>query len=336
MQAGPIAPMETQGKKHLGHWWRHAIFALALVCLGSAARGQMFSRALQEAWSGQDLAETHDHPVIETAGHVSNQSSDSQVFWWDSFGKVRFNRNDPDSPLIEYRLLTIGAGTEGSSIKATMDEIDAALGFHVGKLGDWDVAAMLGAGFSSTHPFVNSTGVFGIGHLTAEQAIDRQNSLLVSVDYQGNSGLLPDIPLPGFAWIHRSKSFDALMGYPLSRIRWQMTQRLVFALQYNVPYSADADLEYRITRHLGLYANAANFCQGFVLASGDITNRQFYQMRRVEAGVRFIRQPLIDASIGVGYAFDQEFSSGYDVQNLQPIGQISNEPYLALVVRGTF
>jgi hypothetical protein len=88
--------------------------------------------------------------------------------------------------------------------------------------------------------------------------------------------------------------------------------------------------------HFGLYANTANFFQGFVTASGDITNRQFYQMRRVEAGFRVIDNPLFDASIGIGYAFDQEFSRGFDVRNMRPIGHISNEPYIAIVLRGTF
>lgn len=308
----------------------------ALACTSSMARGQSFSRILQESWNGDDLAETYDHALVENTGHVTNQNADSQMFWWDSFGRVRLNNNQANSPLIAYRLLTIGAGTEESSIKATMDEIDLALGVHLGKFGNWDIGAVLGAGFSSTHPFVNSSGVYGIGHVTAERLVDESDSFLLSVDYEGNGGLLPDVPLPGFAWIRRADPVNLLIGYPLSRIHWQATQRLELALQYNVPFSADADLEYHVTPHLGLYANAANFFQGFVLASGDSTDRQFYQMRRVEVGVRIIQQPLIDASIGVGYAFDQEFSDGFDARNLEPIGQISNEPYVAFVVRGTF
>jgi hypothetical protein len=50
--------------------------------------------------------------------------------------------------------------------------------------------------------------------------------------------------------------------------------------------------------------------------------------------VRFIFDPLIDASIGIGYAFDQSFSDGYDVRSLRPVAQISNEPYIAIIVHG--
>ena len=59
-------------------------------------------------------------------------------------------------------------------------------------------------------------------------------------------------------------------------------------------------------------------------------------MRRVEAGVRFIFDPWIDASLGIGYAFDQSFSTGFDVRNLTTFSRISDEPYLSLVLRGTF
>jgi hypothetical protein len=313
--------------------------AIAVIGLTSVARGQTFSRMLQQSWSGNNLAETYDHPVVQNTGHIDNVDggkSDSQVTWWDSFGRVRFDRDDAQSPFVGYRVLTIGASTDGRFIKATMDEIDAALGIHLGSFDGWNVGAMLGAGFSSTHPFVNSSGVFGIGHVTGEMAVDDHNSMLLSVDYEANAGLLPDVPLPGFAWIHRRSGLDAMLGFPLSRLRWDPLPKLDIKARYNVPFSADLDAEYRLLRHVGFYANAANFFQGFVTASGDITDRQFYQMRRVEAGVRVINYPLFDASIGVGYAFDQEFSRGFDVRNIRPIGHLSNEPYIALVLRGTF
>ena len=104
-----------------------------------------------------------------------------------------------------------------------------------------------------------------------------------------------------------------------------------------MPYTADADIEYRLMPHFGLYADVGNFFQGFVIHTTDVsTNRQFYQMRRAETGVRFIFDPWVDASVGVGYAFDQGFSDGFDIRDMRPIGHISNEPYIAFVLRGRF
>ena len=320
---------------------------LLLLGCASLAHAQTFSRLTQDTWNGTDLAETYDHPIIEADTHVNQPkpystdsglgNQDSQIIWWDSYGQVRFNRNDQDSPFVGYRILTITTGTDDRLIKSTMDEFDGTIGLHLGTHDGWTLGTVLGAGYSSTHPFVNTTGIFGIGHATAEHPIDDKNSFLLSVDYEGNGGLLPDVPLPGFAFIHKGKELNALVGYPFSKVLYEPPGPFQFSAQYNVPYSAMADVEYRIVPHFGLYANAANFFQGFEIAGEDrTTDRQFEQMRRVEAGVRVIDQPLFDASIGIGYAFDQAFSDGYDVRDLRPIGHIGNAPYVAFVLRGTF
>jgi hypothetical protein len=315
------------------------------VILATIAHGQSMSRLSVQPWHDSDLLETYDHPVIQAKGNVSGVpgGDESNVFWWDSFGRVRFDRHNQDSPFAAYRLLTIDAGTDSQKgIKSTMDEFDLAVGVHLGELAGWRWSTVLGAGYSSTHPFVHTTGIFGIGHLLAEHPLDADDSLVLSVDYEGNGGLLPDVPLPGFALVRHTPKLEAVVGYPLSRIVWRPNEPLEVTALYNVPYSADVDVEYRLLKHFGVYADAANFFQGFVVAhgngepDGDITNRQFYQMRRVEMGVRLIYGQWIDASIGVGYAFDQQFSRGYDVRGLTSVGSISNEPYIALMLRGSF
>jgi hypothetical protein len=323
-------------------WNNWKIALLLFVVVTGSARAQTMSRLTLDPWHGTDLAETYDHPLIEQHGHADNNPSGSQVFWWDSYGRVRFNRQEQESPFVAYRVLAIDAGTDSQFIKSSMWDIDLAVGIHLGQVDGWKVSTVLGAGYSSTHPFVHTTGIFGIGHLLFERPIDDNDALVLSVDYEGNGGFLPDVPLPGFAFVHREEKIDYVLGYPLSKIVWRPAPPWEFSVNYTVPFSGDVDAEYHVAKHFGLYANAANFFQGFVVArsannpTGDITNRQFYQMRRVETGVRLIFDPWIDASLGIGYAFDQEFSTGFDVRNLTPFSHISNEPYISLVLRGTF
>lgn len=322
------------------------LLAVFLVSTSSIASAQSFSRLTLDTWNGTDLAQTFDHLIIQPSGQVNSApagANDSQVFWWDSFGRVRLDRKNPDSPFVGYRILTIDAGTDSRFIRSTMDEFDIALGLHLGELAGWKFSTMLGVGYSSTQPFVHTTGVFGIGHLLAERSLGPNDSLVLSIDYEGNGGLLPDVPLPGFAWRHHlGDELYMMLGFPMSKIVWKPAPALEISALYTMPFSADVGIEYRLAKHFGLYANAGNFFQGFVTArsngqpSGDVTNRQFYQMRRAEAGVRIVLDPWIDASIGLGYAFDQGFSRGFDVRDLKAIGHISDEPYLAIVLRGTF
>ncbi len=322
---------------------KYIVAGLVLISLFACnARAQSMARYTLDSWQEKDIAATYDHPIVEAGGHVNNAPSDAQMFSWDSFGRVRINRKDQDAPFFAYRILTIDAGTDSRFLPSSMDDFELALGLHLGELDGWKLASVLGAGYSSTHPFVHASGVFGIGHVTAERQLDDQNALVLSADYEGNGGLLPDVPLPGFALVHHEAKADWMLGYPMSKLAWRPLERLEIMAGYTVPFTADLDVEYRLARHFGLYGDAGNFFQGFVQArnngqpSGDITNRQFMQMRRVEMGVRVIFDPLVDASIGVGYAFDQGFSDGFDVRDLRPVSHISDEPYLAIVLRGRF
>src|SRR5882724_9564008 len=83
---------------------------LSLVVFGVAeARGQSMAHLTLDPWHERDLAETYDHPMVQAGGHVNGAPSDTQVFAWDSFGRVRLNRDNPDSPFVGYRILTIDA-----------------------------------------------------------------------------------------------------------------------------------------------------------------------------------------------------------------------------------
>ena len=312
-------------------------FAASIVCiLNPSARAQSMARDTLDPWHDKDLAITFDHPIEEMQGHASNAPSDSQVFWWDSFGRVRLDRNDPNSPFIAYRILTMDVGTDSRYIASTMDDLTLAAGLHLGQVAGWNITTILGAGYTGTHPFVNEKGTFGVGDLMAEHSLNADTSLVLAVDYAGDGGFLPDIPLPGFAFVHQSKTLDYTLGFPLNRVNWRPIDKLEISAAYTVPYTAKLDAEYRIQPHVGVYGLAENFFQGFVERGQDSTDRQFYQMRRVEAGVRIVFDPWVDVGVGIGYAFDQTFSRGFDIRDMQAFSRISNEPYIALVLRGSF
>ena len=311
-----------------------ALATCALLFLNSRADAQSFARFTTEPWNGTDFVATYDHPIFENSGHVKDSSLVTHMDWWDSFGRVRLDKNSDDSPFVAYRIFTSNSGSDSPILHSTMDEFDLAAGLHLGTFDNWKIDALLGAGYGGTHPFLNEKGLFGLGDVTATHAINDNNSLLLAIDYAGNNGLLPDIPLPGFALIHREEKYDYLLGFPVNHFTWRPNPATTFTAQYTVPYTASLDVEYIPWRHAGFYANAGNFFQGFNIAKEDSVDRQFFQSRTVEAGVRFIFDPVIDASIGIGYAFDQSFSDGFDIRSLQPVAQISNVPYIAITLHG--
>jgi hypothetical protein len=314
-----------------------ALGVVVAVCLlAGGAMGQDMGRLIAEPWNGNVCYQSYDHPIIEAGGHVNGDSSDSQVFGWDSFGRIRFNPDDQQSPFVAYHLLTLGLGTDTPLFKTQMDQMDGVMGLHLSGIAGWDIGVTVGGGYSSTHPFVNENGVYQIGHLTAQKPIDANDSFLLAVDYEGDSSLLPDVPLPGFAFQHRGEVCTFMVGYPLSYFAWMPEWNVKIAALYEAPYTADIDLDYRMNKHYGFYGDVGNFFQGFVRSDSDIDHRQFFQMTRMELGLRCNFDPYWDAAMGIGYAFDQNVSNGYDIRDMHGVGHISNEPYLAFIFRGGF
>ena len=44
----------------------------------------------------------------------------------------------------------------------------------------------------------------------------------------------------------------------------------------------------------------------------------------------------IDARAGVGYAFDQEFSTGFDIRDTDTVAELSDEAFFFFTVQGRF
>jgi hypothetical protein len=306
------------------------------LALATAQRafGQSLLRFAQLPWTGKDISSTYDNPIFEPTGHVSGSNNDERVQWWDSYGRVRIDKNNPDSVFFGYRVLTSDLNSDSTVVRSTMDEFDLTVGVHWGQIADWRISSIAGVGYSSTHPFVNEKGLFGIGSITAEHPVGDTDAILLAVDYSGNAGLLPDVPLPGFAWMHHDEHLYWMAGYPVNRVEWRPGSHVIVTADYQVPYTGGVEAEWLPWEHFGFYGKATNWMQGIVIAKEDSIDRQFFQIRRAEVGLRVIFNPLVDAGIGVGYAFDQTLSEGYDVRSLRGLAHLSNEPYLSVVIHG--
>jgi hypothetical protein len=312
------------------------MFFIFACLLSLSARGQSMARIAEDPWDKNDILTNYGNPVFENGGHVAGSDNNTEVQWSDNWGRLRLDRNDDQSPFIAYRFVIGQLNSNSDLFHSTMDDVELAAGFHLGTFAGWKVSTILGAGYDSTHPFVNEKGIFGIGDVTAVHRIDDQNSILLAVDYAGNNAFLPDVPLPGFAVIHHDKNLDFTLGFPVSQIEWRPIPKVKIRANYAVPYAGGVDVEYLPWKHFGFYGNAANVFQGVVIAKEDSVDRQFFQMRRVELGVRVKFSPLVDAGIGIGYAFDQSISDGYDVRSLRGVAHLTNEPYISVVLHGRF
>ena len=322
-----------------------AASAALAVGVASVAMGQTSRELVITPWPDSQWGQTTDKVLYQEQGHVKEQPGGTgrnvQMFWWDSIGRFRFDKTDPDAPEIAYRYITTNFDTHSPLLPAHLDKVSLAGGFHLGEFEGGKLALVGGLGYSGDTPFADANGIFGIGHITWQKAMNDTDSLVLSVDYDGSGAFLPDIPLPGFEWIHRSDTLKYGLGYPYDFVTWDVDDRLSLTAEYQVPYTFDAYLDYKIGRHFSIFGNVADSFEAYQLNDQPDTVRLFQQMSRVEMGVRYKNPNVyagmeLDAALAIGYAFEQNIYHGWDVRDLDKTAEISDVPYVALILRGTF
>lgn len=314
-------------------------FLLALLFIVNIASAQTGSSLTLKPWPADTFIETNDRILYQAQADVRHEDADAQVFWWDSYGRWRFDKSNPGSAALGYHWLTMSFDTNSDVLPDHLDEISLALGVPVGEVGGGTVAIIGGAGYAGNNPFADTNGIFGVGHVQWQKPLGNDNTLVLSLDYNGNSSFIPDAPLPGVEFVHRTKPFSFGVGFPETWLQWEILPKLTIDANYEVPLTANAVLAYHFTDEVSVFAGYAHFFNGFFLDDVPKTDRLFYEMNRVETGVRFegtIVGFYVDAALTVGYAFQQNFYRGFDARNLDSFSSISDEPYLGIVLIGRF
>ncbi|HEX8523864.1 MAG TPA: hypothetical protein VF669_16540 [Tepidisphaeraceae bacterium] len=324
--------------------WRLVAAATLLLVGAGITQAQTDERLVVDPWPDKQWGQTFDHLLYQEQGHVRGEpgsQSNTQMFWWDSYGRFRFSSTDPNAFSLAYRYVTVNFDSRSPSLPDTLDKVSLAAGLHLGEFQGGRVGLVLGAGWSGDNPFGDVDGMFGLAHLTWEKALNDRDALVLSIDWDGGAAFLPDVPTPGFMYVHREDHGSFGVGYPRSFVRWDITDRLSAEAEYRVPYAIDAYLDYKIAGGFSVFGNVANWFEAFYLNDQPREDRFFQQMARAEVGVRYVNPNVfmgmsLDAALSVGYAFEQNFYRGFDVRDLDKTAEISDEPYVALILRGTF
>ena len=115
----------------------------------------------------------------------------------------------------------------------------------------------------------------------------------------------------------------------------------IIDVSYSFPVNLDAVAEYEVIDGVRLFALESRKLEGFYqdvdnrrsLSTGE-DRRLFHELDRVGTGIRWITKWL-DASLGVGYAFNHRFRDGYDLRDLNTYRDLGTERFVSLRVQGT-
>jgi len=286
--------------------------------------------------------ETTDDLMFGDRGNVKDNDSPYNLFMWDSIGRFRLDSKDPNSTNIGYRYLTIDFGDNAEGVPDQLDEVSVAATVHFPQSDGTRFSLLFGAGYSGDNPFADPGGVFGIGSFIYQRPLNDRDTLYLSLDYNGVGPLFPDVPLPGIAWARRGQQLSWEIGFPHDALHWQFAPEWSLDVNYRVPFTADVAVSYQLSDSFSLVGRYANVFNGFRLDDEPAENRAFFEVSRVEIGIRYVNPHLVfdwayvDATLSVGYAFNQELSSGFDARDLDDFAQLSDEPYIGFMLRSRF
>ena len=328
-------------------WSRKRRTCLAIACSALAAvlltvgdaGAQTGPEIVIKPWDeGARYAETNDELVfIQKRGASAGGSV--AIFTWNSDGRVKFDPEDNNpSVVVGYKIDTISLTNSVPVLTSSLNDIALVGGFELGEFGDgWQLVAVGGAGTANDGHW-NGNSVYGVGSVVAHKALDQTSSVELGIWYDGNSNLLPDVPLPHVAYVFQlGEDVTARAGFPDSSMIWTPLAKTTLAVIYSMPTNVDASLTYDVTEDFGVYSRFVHKMSGFHRDTFSRSRRLFYQRSRAEVGISWSGWDWLgDLRVAGGYAFDQRFAAGFDIRRLTTVTNVSDGAYMMVGVRGTF
>ena len=310
--------------------WPLALVALAIVCFCSAARAQTGPRLLLKPFPKEQAIDAHGDALLLDQGHVKESDEDFRLSFYESQGRWRVLPGNLISPRIGWDVKYLDLETSHPGLPEQLTDQSLGVAMPVAKFGDWIVGTSLGVGYAGDSPFSDGDAWYGKASVAVFKLFNESDALIFVLDYDGNRTILPDTPLPGVAYTKRmAKDLFFIVGLPVTSIEWRPDDRLRVEFVYTMVDSFDASVGYEFTRGWTAYGGFESRKEAFHIDSLPANyDRLLFQHRRAELGLRW--EPRKDnwLNLAVGYAFGQEFSSGFDSRDTDEVADVSDEPYL--------
>ncbi len=200
---------------------------------------------------------------------------------------------------------------------------------------DWEIYLLGGAGTANDGHFDDEEALYGIGTVHFARKLSADEEWMFGLSYDGHRAFLPDFPLPYASYRRKlNDQFIAVVGVPFGGAYWRPLERLRVDVTYTLPTDLKGRVSWYFTGNLSVFAEYTRAQDGFSIDGVD-NRRLFYSARRAFGGVRWVNK-LVDVSLGIGYAFDQEFERGFDQRDTATVTKVDDAPLAALRLEGTF
>jgi hypothetical protein len=305
---------------------------LSLTAMCGVGYGQSSPGDLLRPWPSVDQTlELGATATFFEKGHIKEDDNGTpfQLRQYESAGRYRFRTDLLANPSIGYEGLFLDLKTRNDAVPQNLSDfsIGAASPLHQWENG-WYVVAAAGIGYAGEEMFSDSDGAYGKATVLLAKDFDKETSLLFALSYDGNRVLFPDIPLPAIAFTKQLlPELQLAVGFPYNTITFKPIPTLKIEATALIG-SLSGKIEYDLSKHFRVYGSFDSFSRAFNVPDLSGHDRLFFEQRRLELGVLWNPVKNLGVTLAGGYAFAQEFSTGFDILDTDKVYKPSDEPYL--------
>ena len=312
------------------------VLGIGLTIAGRAG-AQTGPELLVKTWPKGELFEGQADATFLNDGHTEH-GNEFQLGIYQASGRVRLYPTQRADPRFGFDTTLIDVHTNDPGLPSKLVDTSVAFGIGVADNDGWLAGLSLGVGYAGAGAYDDSNAYYGKADFAIGKQLDERTSVGIVLDYNGNRGLLPDVPLVGFEY--RKQIYEKLqlaVGFPFQSIVWTPNDEWTFTGRYIFPDGGDARVDYSIVKQAGVFVSYASRIVPFhddELAIGH--DRLIYEYTRAEVGARFTPIEQVNVIGAVGYIFSQEFNQGWDTRDVDRVSKPSDEPYLRVGVEVKF
>ena len=291
---------------------------------------------MAEPWD-EDVLQTHADAFIFPSGHLDYPAGSVQLSEVESQGRYRFSDDPGPGPAVGYSLNVLSLRGRQTLLPSQLADVSLGGALPLGSIRDWSIGVSGAVGYAGDRPFATSTAWYGRADIVASHEIKPGTRFLLLLEYDGNRGILPDVPLPGIAYSSKvNEQLEYTLGYPTTSITWRPFKGIGLEANWYVPDSAGASIEYSLGEHWSIFL--AFDAQDSLYHSSNLhgNRRIFFLEDRLEAGARWKLNDSINFVVAGGYAFARQFVRGFDEIDTNRISRLSDQPYLRLGFSASF
>jgi len=315
----------------------YGVIMVAFV-MTSHASAEPASNMLASPWPAERAVDFSVDTWGQSKGDSDQTGMDVRLSRYQAAGRWRLDPGDTLSPSMAVSSHRLDIHSSDPALPQRLVDVSVAGSMVFDVDQDTTLQVILGGGYAGDNAFGDGSAYYGLADLILTRSLGERRGYKLILDYNGNRTIFPDIPLPGFIYYDRlNEQTTYTLGFPSSSITWKPDDRTTVRATYFLPTTVNGIIEYELAQPWSIYGSFESSLNAYKVDSDPSNRRLMFAQKRIEGGVVWRgRQgdsfPGVEVRVACGYAFDQEFTRGFDVRDTDTVRDISDEPYVRVGV----